>query len=319
VDALLTEAILQPQISCEELRDAFDLQPLTPVATPGGAGLEFTETALPTPDGEWLRVWYIPAPEPRGVIVMSPGAAGPMECYLYPVPLLVERGWSVVTFDYEGFGGSTGLISLVRLPDDLETVVDWTRAATGVDQVTLYGVSVGSIPSVAVAVRRPEVVNGLVLDSPVSLALQLDRFRGILGRNTGRFISALQPELVSEEFVRGVQAPLLLFVHDQDHITPPSTVQPLFENAPVPKRLVHFPVLGHARGLYFQTDAYMQDLESFLESVWLPTAAPLEGSETTVVLTPLTLPESPAGVDPNSPAALDPNATDALAGGEETR
>lgn len=264
----LAGLILVPGASCDQLQDMFDVGYLPVAGIPTDAGVPFEEHWLPVGERDILHVWYLPAELDRGLVVLSPGSAGPMNCYLFPANLLVTQGWSVVIYEYEGYGYSSGTPSFNNLYRDLQTAFDWALLRTGRSHATLMGVSLGSIPSVALAVDRPERVNGLVLDSPVALGAEFARFGLVLGNRPDAYKQLLEPELVSDELIKQVVEPLLVFAHGRDLLTPPSTVQSLFDAAPGEKRLVFFNELNHARGVYVQTTDYAAYLDQFLSPLW---------------------------------------------------
>jgi pimeloyl-ACP methyl ester carboxylesterase len=266
--AALSGLILDPSKTCAQLRSDFGVYHLPLVDSPAEIGLEFEEHWVSTIDGAVLRVWYLPAELDRGTVVVSPGAAGTVPCFLFTGQLLVENGWSAVLYEYEGFGWSSGEPSLTALRPDLEAVVDWARARTGRGQVTLLGLSLGTIPSVAVAVERPDAVNAVVLDSPVALGAEIERFAFVLGGRAEELIAVLDPMLRSETIIDEMYQPLLVFSHEWDIVTPPETVDLLFELAPGPKDMLRFPQHEHARGQFHSTEAYSQYLDAFLSDVW---------------------------------------------------
>jgi pimeloyl-ACP methyl ester carboxylesterase len=266
----LSAAILQPELTCAELRDDFELNDLPLVDTPDEVGIPYQEVRLAVAGGHELRVWMMPGGT-RGVVVVSPGNSGPMSCYLFTAQLLTEGGWTVVLYDYEGFGQSTGEPSLLTLRDDLDAVVDWTREQTGHDRVTLFGMSLGSIPSVAAAVERPWVVNGVILDSPVALGVQIERFDRLVQGRAAEILAIVQfwaPWLVAEDHIGWMTAPLLVLLGDEDVVTPPGTVQVLYDHARGPKKLVVFEGLGHAAAQFLRTADYRAEVEAFLTEVW---------------------------------------------------
>jgi len=63
----------------------------------------------------------MPVEPAHGTVIVSPGNSGSMACYLLTAQLLTDDGYSVVIYDYEGFGGSSGQASLETLRPDLET------------------------------------------------------------------------------------------------------------------------------------------------------------------------------------------------------
>ncbi len=277
VEKGLSSVIMNPAVTCEELRKSFGLEHLALVDTPDQAGIAYEEHWVAVPQtGQAVRMWYAPAKLNRGVVVISLGAVGSLPCYLFTTRLLTQNGWSVVSYEYEGFGLSTGTPSLLSLRPDLQAVVDWTIGYTGFERVTLLGISLGTIPTVAVAAESPEKVNGVMLDSPVALRAEIERFRLLVGGQDGRVLAALPDELVSERIIGDMRVPSLIFMHERDDITPTTTVKLLFDLAPAPKTLVSFPSLNHARGQYFDTDRYVFAAESFLSGIWTYDAAPQE-------------------------------------------
>lgn len=266
--AVVTGFILDPNVTCEQLRNEFQLIYLPLVNAPNEVGLAYEEGWIVADDQAVLRVWHLPAKLNRGTVLLSTGAVGEMPCYLFVAKMLVDLGWSVVMYDYRGFGGSSGTPSVDKLASDLGQVLDWALERSGRSQLTLMGISLGSIPTVAVGVERPEAVNGVVLDSPVALGETLARFEFILPDSAHVLVNLLGPELKSESIIGELTQPLLILEGEADLITTPGTVQVLYERAGGPKRIAHFPGIGHARAPYRDTADYMSQVESFLGSVW---------------------------------------------------
>jgi pimeloyl-ACP methyl ester carboxylesterase len=265
----LSLSILAPGVSCEELRAAFDVEHLPVVNYPDEVGLPFEEHFLPTNGNQQLRLWYIPAVEDRGTVIVSPGSTGAMPCYLFVARLLHTSGWSTVIYDYEGFGGSSGSPTLNALLPNLETAIQWTSANTPHQEVTLLGMSLGSIPSVAAAVTHPETINGVILDSPVALGAELSRFeRYFFPGWADRVRSLIDPSLISEDVIPQLSQPLLIYLHELDVITPAWSIELLFDRAPGPKEMVRFGDLTHSAAQFERTEQYVQHLNRFLENLW---------------------------------------------------
>jgi pimeloyl-ACP methyl ester carboxylesterase len=264
----LSELVFHPEVTCEELRRAFNVEYLPLADTPEEIGLAYEEHRLPAEGESFLRVWYLPTSLDRGTVVLSQGALGAMPCYLFHARLLAHNGWSVVMYEYRGFGGSQGQPDIGAMRSDLEVVLDWAQAYTGREQVTLMGVSLGTIPSVAVAVDRPEAVNGVVLDSPVAMSAMIRRLEFALGSYTQEFIDQLAPELVTEELVERMHQPLLILLGERDLLTTPASVQLIYDRAAGPKHIARFPDVGHAHEPFRDAGTYTYQLEAFLSSVW---------------------------------------------------
>ena len=266
----LSDLILHPEETCEQLRVNFGLEALPIPENPAGIGLNFEEHWVPTSNGQFLHTWYMPANLDRGLVIISMGNAGTLDCYLMSAQLLVQKGWSTVMFEWQGFGGSSGDAAVDNLASDLETALLWSLAHTGRTQATLFGISLGTIPSVAIAVRHPELVNAVILDSPVALESQADRLGPLLSQPLGEVLANLSDDLITERLMSRMNQPLLVYLDEGDLLTPPNTIEHLYDLAPGPKQMVRFPELQHAHGQFYETDVFALNLERFLGSVWTP-------------------------------------------------
>lgn len=265
----LSDLILRPDVQCVQLRDAFGLSYLPLPDDPAAAGLgAYEEVWIVTSRGEFIHTWYIPADLDRGLVIISNGAPASVSCYLYTAKLLTDNGWSVVMYDYPGHGLSTGSPSLERLPDVLEAVLDWSLSRTRRPEATLLGISIGTLPVVSVAARRPETVNAIILDSPVALGEELQRLDPFLVAYSQPAVSALPAELKSEEAIREVTQPGLFLLHGADILAPPGLAQVLIDGIRGPATVFTFEGLPHSNGIYFDTANYLAQVEAFLTKVW---------------------------------------------------
>lgn len=265
---LTSSFALAPQRTCEELRRIAGVSILQDVANPGELGLDYEEAIVPTSDGETLRLWYIPSPEDRGTIVFSMGAVADIGCYLFIPMQLQERGWSVVIYDYQGFGGSSGQASLNTLVGDLDAVMDWTMARIAHPQVTLLGASVGTIPTVTQAVLRADEVNALVLDGAISFRAEIDRLWFLYGGQTDRYLAQFDQTLWLAEQIKSVTQPIQAFAYGRDEYATSHSIEQILAKSPAPSSVHYFEDLGHSRGPYRNPDEYFGIVEPFLTSVW---------------------------------------------------
>lgn len=259
---------MDPEQTCEELRQEFGLKDLRVVDRPDQIGLQFEEHWVLSGNADILRVWYIPARLNRGTIVFSMGSSGEIACYLFLTQILARNGWTVFMYDYRGFGESTGTASLATMHDDLDAVIDWARAVSGRPKVTLMGVSLGTIPSVSAAVKRPDAVNAVILDSPVALSEEIKRFEFLLGGDAASYIEKVDDDLRSEAIISRMYQPALFFVNQADRVTPPESADLLIQRTGGTAQVVRFEGLDHALGPYVETAVYTFNLEIFLSNVW---------------------------------------------------
>ena len=265
---VVSTVLLNPTVTCDELRTGFDLEHLPLASTPADIGLNYDEFFLTRPDEVNLRVWQIHAALNRGTIVFSMGSVGEIACYLFTARLLANNGWNVVMYEYQGFGMSDGEADLTTMPDDLDVVLDWVLANGSHDQVTLFALSIGTLPTIDAATRRPQDINAVILDSPVALGELLKAYGDLLQDQLDTFLAYLDPRLVSEELIGDLEMPVLFLVGENDFLTGPTSVATLFDRAADPKVLIEFPDIGHARSRFLETGKYTREVEAFLAEVW---------------------------------------------------
>jgi pimeloyl-ACP methyl ester carboxylesterase len=199
----------------------------------------FTDLEIATDDGERLHGWWIPAAAPAiGHVLLCHGNAGNIGDRVVHAALLTAAGFDVLSFDYRGYGRSTGR------PDEHGTYLD-ARAARdallrqeGVDEVIYLGESLGGAIALALACEHPPT--GLILQSTFTSVRAMARLHY-------PFIPrALVPEAYpSLRIVRDLRTPLLVLHGSEDSIVPLMEGEALFEAAPEPKRIEVFAGAGH--------------------------------------------------------------------------
>lgn len=266
--AALSSFALSPEIPCDQLTRSFGFGHVPTVSDPSGIGIPFDEFAVTSSSGESLRVWHVPSDFDRGTIIFSMGAVADISCYLYITYNLWFNGWSMVLYDFEGFGGSSGETDITTLQADLESVLEWTLQHTGREQVTLYGVSVGTIPTVAVANAYRDQINGVILDSSIDIPTELERFQPLLSDPPSSYIPLIEDRLQLRITLTELTQPTLAFTYGLDEYLTSSVLLDLLAETPADVTVAEFPELGHARGPYLGTAAYFYRLEEFLSGVW---------------------------------------------------
>lgn len=183
---------------------------------------------LTTRNGKKISATHLLNPRAKFTLLVSHGNAEDLGDDRYWLEDLRQAGFSVLAYDYEGYGTSEGKPSEQGAYDDEDAAYDYLTSAlhTTPDRVIIFGRSVGSGPAVHLAARK--AVAGLVLQSP--------------------FISAFRvftriPLLPYDKFpnykdIRTVHCPLLIIHGDSDNVIAPWNGRKLFELANEPKKHV---------------------------------------------------------------------------------
>ncbi len=117
-----------------------------------------------------IHVWtLLPRSPPKGIVVHFHGNAQNLTSHVHFLSWIVAEGYGLVTFDYRGYGRSSGTPSRQRAIEDGEAVLASTAKAYASLPLVVVAQSLGgALGTVAVArfqTQFPGRLQGLVLDS----------------------------------------------------------------------------------------------------------------------------------------------------------
>jgi len=142
----------------------------------------------------YTQAW-LPAGDPRALVVLSHGASEHSGRYGWVGEQLAARGFAVHALDHRGHGRSEGPRALVDRLDyvvaDLDALMDEATAAHPGRPVYLLGHSMGGAVALSYAIRHQERLDGLVLSAPLA-ALEA---ASPVTRIAGRVLSVIAPRL----------------------------------------------------------------------------------------------------------------------------
>ena len=139
---------------------------ITTSRTPEFFGLEYEDIEFESDDGTRLSGWYLDNEKDETVVVMHgyPADKGDM---LSVITLLADD-FNVLAFDFRGLGESDGQTTLgSKETKDLDGAIDYLQDERGVEEVSLWGFSMGAGVALQVAPQRDEVI-AVVSDSSFS-------------------------------------------------------------------------------------------------------------------------------------------------------
>ncbi|MFN7973077.1 MAG: alpha/beta hydrolase [Acidobacteriota bacterium] len=214
----------------------------TVASTPSAVRLDYEDVTFTSADGETLTGFWIPAPErpSLGSVLYCHGNGGNIGHTLRMARLLVDRGFDVLTFDYRGFGRSTGTPSELGTYRDARAAVATLLARPGVDaaRVIYVGESLGGAVALELAVEKPP--RALVLQSTFTSIRDEQRL------HYPRIPRILVPDIYpSVRRIGNLKCPVLIVHGDRDRTVPVTQGRALFEAAPGAKRLEILPGAHH--------------------------------------------------------------------------
>lgn len=229
---------------------------LPPAATYGERDLPLT--FVPLPDGGRIAMLHLPNPDSRFTLIFSHGNGEDLGHIAGFLAALAELGFSVLAYDYSGYGLSTGGPPGERATyRDIEAVYDYARTELGVPagQILLHGRSVGTGPSLHLAATRP--VGGVILESGFTSAFRVMTRITLLPFD--RF-----PNL---KRMRELDVPVLVIHGTRDRVIPFRMGRALYEAAPEPKASLWVEGAGHNDLAWVAGERYGRALQDFARLV----------------------------------------------------
>lgn len=201
------------------------------------------DVELATRDGLRLGAYFAPGrgEAPRPAVLVANGNAGDRADRAPLALALARHGYSVLLFDYRGYGGNPGSPTEQGLLDDARAALDHLQTRPDVDpaRIAYFGESLGSGVLTALAVERTPAA--LILRSP---------FTSFAEVGSHHYPWLPVAPLIRDRFpidaqIANVRAPVLIIAGEADDIVPVRFSRAVHERAAEPKRLVVFAGVGH--------------------------------------------------------------------------
>lgn len=227
-------------------------------ATPSQVGLPFESITIDTEDRVALNGWFVPAPDPRGVVLYLHGNGGNISHRLLPLEVLHSLAVSVLIIDYRGYGESHGRPS--ERGTYLDAAAAWhyltTERGFEAHAVVLYGESLGGAVATWLATEvRPAA---LILESSFT------SLRDMAAMHYPIFpASLLRIHYPTLERIPKVACPVLVIHSSKDEIVPFEQGRLLFQAVTTEKQFIER-VGGHNDTYVVDRQLLRSGLDGFL-------------------------------------------------------
>uniref|UniRef100_A0A6A7G6Z1 Alpha/beta hydrolase domain-containing protein 17B n=1 Tax=Hirondellea gigas TaxID=1518452 RepID=A0A6A7G6Z1_9CRUS len=148
-----------------------DYQRLKPIESPN-----FVFDWIPVSKRKRIASFYIRIPKSKQTLLFSHGNATDLGCMReHLIDLAEQLQTSIFSYDYRGYGLSDGKASASNVYQDAECCFDHliTKYELLPKNIIVYGQSLGSAPSIRIAVKHR--VGGVILHSPLLSGLRVIR------------------------------------------------------------------------------------------------------------------------------------------------
>jgi fermentation-respiration switch protein FrsA (DUF1100 family) len=248
--------------------------------TPAELEITYDELTIPSSDGVQLAAWHMKPPAARRLgrtLVQFHGNAQNMTTHFMYVAWLVPLGFDVVTFDYRGYGRSTGDAERAGTVSDGQAVLKYVRAhpELGKGRVFALGQSLGgAIAVVAIAtdpaLNDPQSVSGLAVDSTFA------SYRGMArAALAGSWLTwplqyplsyLISNELSPVDYVSRLKMPFIAWHADGDPVVNVGQGKALFAAAPeANKRWIDVGGASHTAAFADEKSPHRAELVEFLK------------------------------------------------------
>lgn len=187
---------------------------------------------LKSRDGVEISALYLPNPQATHTILFSHGNAEDLGTLAPELESMRSLGFSVLAYDYHGYGTSGGKATEQNSYEDIDAAYDYLTKdlQVPVDRIIAHGRSLGGAVAVDLAARKP--LGGLIIESSFVSA-----FRVVTGYRILPF-----DKFRNADKIGNVRCPVLIIHGRQDEVIAFWHGERLFELANQPK--THFWVEG---------------------------------------------------------------------------
>lgn len=159
-----------------------------------------------------LHGWLLENKTSNKIILYCHGNAGNISHEEKKIVALRNLGYSVLAFDYSGYGKSGGVPSEQQLYDDASDMISFISQKYRPEQIILYGFSLGG--PVATYAARKYAIPTLILESPLpSIKIYLKSKYHMLS-----FFAPLFPEFDTYAYLDGFKGKSLLLHSAEDEV-----------------------------------------------------------------------------------------------------
>ncbi len=208
---------------------------------------------------EKTKAWFMPVENARGAVIFSHGNAGALSDWFEAAMPFRTLGFSVLMYDYGGYGDSTGRSSEQRCYADIRAMWKFLTVDRGMppEKILLFGRSLGggATAQLATEVSPGAVILESTFSSVPELAGEIFRIFPMRLLIWNRFDTFSK--------IRNIHAPILVVHSPDDTLVPYRHAKANFERANEPKQFLE--IRGdHNDGVFISAEVYQEGLAQFV-------------------------------------------------------
>jgi pimeloyl-ACP methyl ester carboxylesterase len=209
-----------------------------PHLDPKDAGYSYETVTVTNAQGHKLLGWLFSSPGDHGTALIAGGNAQSISSTYSVSRYLINNGFRVLIFTYQGFGDNGGHAELTSLIGDAQAFYAFAKHRDKSESIAFVGYSTGAVTGLCLGDREPlsaVVVEGtfnpktIVEDKHLYIAMPLDPM----------FKSAVPDELDTSRCLQELKSVPVLFLHNHnDPLAPYDSARRLFDGYQGPKEFI---------------------------------------------------------------------------------
>lgn len=237
---------------------------------PTDYGVPFERIEIPATTGPVRKGWFVDDPsmhvpaKPKPILVYCQGNGGGLSDRAKVSALFNSVGVDTVMLSYRGFGDSGfGEIepTEAHIYEDAQAAYDFARARVPENKILVWGHSLGAAVAAYLGARNHPAA--VILESPFKSTESM-----VPVRYPWLFVPSflIFDKFSTIEYVKNIDAPLLVLVAQDDTIIPPSFGKAVFEAANEPKTFLPLIGTGH-NNLPENFEKFREPISKFISKV----------------------------------------------------
>jgi fermentation-respiration switch protein FrsA (DUF1100 family) len=212
---------------------------------------------IETYDGKRLSALFFPSPTANQTIILFHGNAEDIGELKYFCKVLSKNGFSMLVFDYRGYGTSEGVSTEENAYRDAQSVFDYAKNSLRIppEQIILLGHSLGG--AIAIDLASKQHCGGLIVESSFVSASRVVTGARIFPFEKFRSLEKIEKVIVPVLVIHGINDEVIAFWHGKT----------LFEYANEPKSSYWVEGAHHNDLSFVAGDEYLVKLRQFAESL----------------------------------------------------
>lgn len=215
------------------------------------------EVTIDTAGGEKITAVYLEHPDPKCTLLFSHGNAEDLGNVVPFMAQFHERGYSVLMYDYRGYGTSDGRPSTVHAKEDAAAAYRWLVEEQKVNPGTIVsqGRSLGGAVAVWLAANRE--VGGVITEISFTSAFRVKT----------RWKLTPLDKFDSLKLIRRVGCPVLVIHGTDDRVIPFWHGKKVYDAAPEPKMHLWVGEGQHFDYAYLDEETYFSTIDRFVDEM----------------------------------------------------